>query len=60
MKKYQVYIDVPLDEDWNDIEVKEMEVRAKTCGDALIKANIKAEEIYGDCYVWEVTEEDII
>lgn len=60
MNTYQVFIDIPQDEEWENINVETMEIKAKSCGDALIIANRKAEEIYDDFYVWEVTEDDKI
>lgn len=60
MNKYQVYIDVPQDGDWDDVAVETMEVYAFNCNDAKIVANIEANHIYRGCYVWEITEEDKI
>jgi len=60
MKTYQVFIDVPLDEEWQNIDVETIIVEAFNCDDAKQIAVREAEAIYGDCYVWEVTEDDII
>lgn len=58
INKYQVFIDVPQDELWDDIKVEEMIVEAKTCIVAEQKAIEEAVKLYGDCYVWIVKEED--
>lgn len=60
MKKYQVWVYVPQDEDWNDIDVVVFEIEAFNCNDAKQQAVVEAESRYEDCYVWEVTEEHII
>lgn len=58
--KYQVYIDVPSDCEWEDIDVKSMEIEAFNCKDAHRKAVEEAEKLYPDFYVWEVIENDAI
>lgn len=60
MKKYQVFIDVPQDDEWQEISVESMEIEAFNCDDAKQQAVRFAEEMYKDCYVWEVTEDDVI
>lgn len=60
MNTYQVFIDVPQDEEWLDIEVVSMEIEAFNCNDAKQIAVREAEAMYEDCYVWEVTEDDKI
>lgn len=60
MNTYQVFIDVPQDEEWINIEVESMEIEANDCWEAQEKAIEKAQEIYDDFYVWEVTEDDKI
>ena len=60
MNKYQVFIDVALDGDWNNIDVESLEIEAKSPKEAADKAS----EIYMrkglDFYVWEVSNDDII
>lgn len=60
MKIYQIFIDVPQDENWEDIEVESTTVEAFNPNDAFMKATREAEEKYEDFYVWEVTENDLI
>ena len=60
MKEYQVFIDVPQDEEWENIDVETIIVEAFNCDDAKQIAVREAEAIYEDCYVCEVTEEDTI
>lgn len=60
MKKYQVFIDVPQDDEWQEIIVESMEIEAFNCDDAKQQAVRLAESLYEDCYVWEVTEDDLI
>lgn len=60
MKKYQIFIDIPIDDDWEDIEVESIVVEAFNCNDAFMKATREAQELYEDFYVWEVTEDDIL
>lgn len=61
MNKYQVFIDVPQDGEWeNIIDVETIIVEAFNCDDAKQIAVREAEALYGDCYVWEVTEDDKI
>lgn len=58
MNKYQVFIDVPQDEEWENIDVETIIVEAFNCDDAKQIAVREAEAMYEDCYVWEVKEED--
>lgn len=60
MKEYQVFIDVPYDEDWLELYVETLIVEAHNCNDAYDKAIKEAQKYHVDFYVWEVTEEDII
>ena len=60
LKEYQVFIDVPQDEDWEEIEVESTTVEAFNCNDAYQTATREAQEKYEDFYVWEITEDDII
>lgn len=60
MKTYLVHVDVPQENDWENIEVESMEVEAFNCDEAKRIATIVAEGLYEDCYVWEVTEDDVI
>lgn len=58
IKTYQVYIDVPGDCEWEDIDVKSMEIEAFNCKDAHRKAIREAQKRYSAFYVWEVIEND--
>tara|TARA_R110000772_G_scaffold89822_2_gene185883 strand:- start:1422 stop:1598 length:177 start_codon:yes stop_codon:yes gene_type:complete len=58
MNTYQVFIDVAVDGDWNEIEVESLEIDAFNANDAFMKA--QREYSHEDFYVWEVTEDDII
>lgn len=60
MKKYQVFIDVAKDEDWEEIEVETMEIEAFNPDDAFIRAVREADNLYENFYVWEVTKDDVI
>lgn len=60
MKKYQVFIDVAQTESWENIRVETMEVEAFNCDGAKQSAVTQAESLYEHCYVWEVTEDDVI
>lgn len=60
MNKYQVFIDVPQDDLWVNIEVKDMIVEANSCYEAEQIAIEEADKLYKDFYVWIVNEEDKI
>lgn len=60
MNTYQVFIDVPQDEEWINVEVETMLIEAINCDDAKQKADREVSAIYEDYYVWEITEEDKI
>lgn len=60
MKKYQVYIDVAEDENFEDIVVESTTVEALNPDDAYMEAVKEAQEDYEYFYVWEVTEDDEI
>lgn len=60
MKKYQVFIDVPQDDEWEEIAVESMVVEAFNPDDAFIRAVREADNLYENFYIWEVTEEDLI
>lgn len=60
MNTYQVFIDVPKDEDWNEIEVESLEIEAKNTNEAYVSAISEARKLWEAFYVWEVTEEDKI
>lgn len=60
MKKYQVHIDLPIEGDWDNIEVETIVIEAFNCDDAKERAVRYADSNYDDSYVWEITEDDII
>ena len=60
MNKYNVIVDIPQDEDWNDIEVETMEVEAETANEARDKAVDEVHAKHEEYYVWEVLECDKI
>lgn len=60
MNKYQVYIDVPQDDEWENIDVETEIVEANTPQEAEEKTTMRYSDSGVDFYVWEVTEEDKI
>ena len=61
MKRYQVFIDVPKDGDWeNEIDVITIEVEADNPNMARDLADNIASDSYEAYYVWEVREDDEI
>lgn len=58
MNKYQVFIDVAQDDEWENIEVETEVVEAKTPQEAEERVMMRYSDSGVDFYVWEVTEED--
>lgn len=60
MNKYQVFIDVPQDDEWENIDVETEIVEANTPQEAEEKTMMRYSDSGVDLYVWEVTEQDKI
>ncbi len=60
MKKYQVYIDVSQDDDWENIEVETEVIEANTPQEAEERVMMRYSDSGVNFYVWEVTEDDEI
>jgi hypothetical protein len=61
MKTYQVHIDVPLNDSWEDIEVESHTVEAMNAKHAEEIVTLRySNSGVEDFYVWEVTEDDVV
>jgi hypothetical protein len=58
--KYQAMVDIPVDDDWENIDVVSYIVSGDTPEEARDNASIEAQKEYDDFYVWEISEDDII
>ena len=56
--KYQAHIDIPLDEEWEDIEVLSLVVSGDNPEEAMENAAIEVSKEHEDYYVWEISEDD--
>lgn len=60
MSTYQIFVDLPIDGNWDNIEVDTFEVEAINISQAYRIAQEQAKHNYEKFYVWEVTECDKI
>lgn len=58
MNTYQIFVDIPLGGDWENIEVDTFEVEAINRTQAYRIAQEQAKAKYEKYYVWDVTECD--
>jgi hypothetical protein len=58
--KYQAFVDIPVDNDWENIEVVDYIVSGNNPEEARDNAAKEAQKEYDDFYVWEISDEDLI
>lgn len=58
--KYQVFVDIPLDEEWEECEVETLIIEADSPDEAMEKVDVEMVKTHENFYIWQVTNDDII